>query len=565
MSDTLRIPFVRPEMARPAPYRWQDNVPAGPVSRFDMNTLPLSPAAWPEIAARVARLESCSYPEATYWPLREAIGRYTGFEAAQIVPGAGCDEVLLMSAALAMGRGDTAIVCKPTYQMYAVATGTAGAVLDPLAPLPGLRLDLEGLMERAPGARLVWLCSPNNPTGEEVPADVVRELCSSCPGLVVVDQAYVEFGGEDLAPLIADHPNLIVARTLSKGWALASLRVGYALASPAIAGALDALRPPGSLSLQSAVAAELALDHVDGMRADVAAYVAERGRMRRGIAAAGGEVLAEAGPFVTFRTPLSSDEAWDRLAADGLVVRTFGHEPLLAGVIRATVQTPPETDRLVSAVAELCGREPLDPEPVPAEHDYLWGRRGTVGRRTRETAIEARLVIDGSGRTRIRTGIAFLDHMLHALAFHACMDLDLDCAGDLEVDEHHTVEDCGIALGQALDRALGDRAGIRRFGDAAAPLDEALARCTVDLGGRGVSAIDLALTGAPVGGVAASLWPHMLDSFARAGRLNLHLESRGSDDHHVVEAAFKALARALREACERDPRRQAVPSTKGAL
>ncbi len=565
MSDT-RIPYVRPEMARPAPYRWQDNVPAGPVSRFDMNTLPLSPAAWPEIAARVARLEACSYPEATYWPLREALGRYVGFPPAQIVPGAGCDEVLLMAAALAMGRGDTALVCKPTYQMYAVSTATAGAALDALPPVAGLELDVEGLLERAPGARVVWLCSPNNPTGEEAPADVVRELCRSCPGLVVVDQAYIEFGGEDLSPLVRELENLVVARTLSKGWALAALRVGYAIASPAIAAALDALRPPGSLSLQSAAAAELALAHADAMRADCTAYVAERGRLARGIAAAGADVIAEAGPFVTFRTPVASDEAWQRLAEAGLVVRTFGHEPLLAGVIRATVQTPPESDLLVAGVAALCGAPVPELEPAPAAHDYLWGRRGTVERRTRETAIDARLVIDGSGRTAVRTGIGFLDHMLHALAFHACMDLDLDCAGDLDVDEHHTVEDCGIALGQALDRALGDRAGIRRFGDASAPLDEALATCTVDLGGRGVSAIDLGLSSQPVGGVAASLWPHLLDSFARAGRVNLHLQARGADDHHVVEAAFKALARALREACEPDPRRgSALPSTKGAV
>ena len=128
------IPFVRPEMARPAPYRWQDNVPPGPVSRFDMNTLPLSPAAWPEIAAQVARLPSSSYPEATYRPLREAIGRFTGFDWTQVVPGAGCDELLLMCGALAMGRGDHAVVCKPTYQMYAVASATGNLVVTPATP-----------------------------------------------------------------------------------------------------------------------------------------------------------------------------------------------------------------------------------------------------------------------------------------------------------------------------------------------------------------------------------------------------------------------------------------------
>ncbi len=565
MTEQL-LTHVRPELARPAPYRWQDNVPAGPVSRFDMNTLPLSPAAWPRIAAEVARLEACAYPEATYRPLREAIGRYVGLPWTQIVPGAGCDEVLLLAGTLAMGRGDTALVCKPTYQMYSVATAMAGGTLVALPPRDGLALDLEGLLERAPGARMIWLCSPNNPTGEDVPAATVAELCAACPGLVVVDQAYLEFGGIDHAPLIAEHDNLIVCRTFSKGWALASLRVGYALANPAIAGALDALRPPGSLSLQAATAVELALSEVEEMRADCVAYVAERGRLRRALAAAGAEVLAEAGPFVTVRTVASSDDAWQTLADEGLVVRTFGHEPLLANVIRVTVQTPPENDDLVAAIAALTGGTPPAPEPVPVEHDRLWGRRGTVRRATRETTIATRLVIDGSGTCTIDTGLGFLDHMLHALAFHGCIDLDLQVTGDLHVDEHHTTEDVGIALGQALDRALGARQGIARFADASAPLDEALATCVIDLGGRGVSVIKLALSGQPVGGIAASLWPHMLDSLARAARVNLHLSATGDDDHHIVEAAFKALARALRIACAADPRRAgAAPSTKGVL
>ena len=134
------------------------------------------------------------------------------------------------------------------------------------------------------------------------------------------------------------------------------------------------------------------------------------------------------------------------------------------------------------------------PAPAPGAagaRPRVWGRRGTASRRTRETTIDVAVDLDGSGRSRIATGVGFLDHMLTALATHGLLDLELSCSGDLHVDEHHTVEDCGIALGQALDRALGDRTGIHRFGDARAPLDEALARCTVDLGGRGVVALDL--------------------------------------------------------------------------
>jgi imidazoleglycerol-phosphate dehydratase len=156
--------------------------------------------------------------------------------------------------------------------------------------------------------------------------------------------------------------------------------------------------------------------------------------------------------------------------------------------------------------------------------------------------------------------------MLTALAFHSLTDLRLSCVGDLWVDEHHTVEDVAIALGTAFDRALGDRAGIARYGDARAPLDEALCHATVDLGGRGHAAVDLPLRDVRVGGLPASLVPHFFDSLSRAGRLAIHLQGHGDDDHHMVEAAFKALALALRQAVAVDPGRAgSLPSTKGAI
>jgi imidazoleglycerol-phosphate dehydratase len=166
----------------------------------------------------------------------------------------------------------------------------------------------------------------------------------------------------------------------------------------------------------------------------------------------------------------------------------------------------------------------------------------------------------------VATGIGMLDHMLTALAAHSLMDLELRCTGDLWVDEHHTVEDVAIVLGATIDRALGERAGIRRFGDARAPLDEAVAHAVVDLGGRGIARIELPLRGERVGALPATLVPHFFDSLSRHGRIGIHLSGTGEDDHHLLEAAFKALALALRQAWEPDPRRGgAVPSTKGSL
>jgi imidazoleglycerol-phosphate dehydratase len=192
-------------------------------------------------------------------------------------------------------------------------------------------------------------------------------------------------------------------------------------------------------------------------------------------------------------------------------------------------------------------------------------RQARVERGTAETHVVVRLDLDGSGAANIRTGVGFFDHLLTSLAHHALIDLDVEAEGDLEVDEHHTVEDVGLAVGQALAEALGDRSGIRRFGDAAVPMDEALARCALDLSGRPYTVLDLAFVGERIGTLSTQLVPHALEAFARTAGLTLHLEASGRVDHHVAEAAFKALARALREAVERDPRRPGVPSTKGSL
>lgn len=191
--------------------------------------------------------------------------------------------------------------------------------------------------------------------------------------------------------------------------------------------------------------------------------------------------------------------------------------------------------------------------------------RAEITRETLETRIALELALDGTGRAEVKTGIGFLDHMLISLARHARLDLRLSCEGDLEVDDHHSVEDTALALGQALDRALGERRGIARFGYAYAPLDEALARAVVDLSGRPAAVIELGLERERLGTLSCENVPHFFASLATAGRMALHLDVlRGANDHHRIEAAFKALALALRQAVATEGP-DAVPSTKGTL
>jgi imidazoleglycerol-phosphate dehydratase len=192
-------------------------------------------------------------------------------------------------------------------------------------------------------------------------------------------------------------------------------------------------------------------------------------------------------------------------------------------------------------------------------------RSAHIERTTSETAITVALDLDGRGEARVSTGIGFLDHLLTALARHARLDLKLECRGDLDIDDHHTTEDCGLMLGRALDQALGERNGIRRFGSAYAPLDEALARAVVDISGRPCSIIKLDLERERLGDLSCENVPHFLQSLATAAKLTLHVDLlRGSNDHHRSEAAFKAVALALRQAVCRS-KFDDIPSTKGVL
>jgi imidazoleglycerol-phosphate dehydratase len=193
-------------------------------------------------------------------------------------------------------------------------------------------------------------------------------------------------------------------------------------------------------------------------------------------------------------------------------------------------------------------------------------REAEARRTTKETDVRVRLVLDGSGESKVSTGVAFLDHMLELFARHGLFDLEVECRGDLHIDDHHSVEDVAITLGQALAQALGDKAGIARYGSAYVPMDEALCRAVVDLSGRFYLVYEVETRRQTIGNFSVELAEHFWRSLAEAARCNLHIDClRGRNTHHILEGTFKAVARALRQAVERDPRVSGVPSTKGVL
>jgi histidinol-phosphate aminotransferase len=486
------------------------------IIRFDQNVPSLPGVPQVPIGDSWARLND--YPDGSYCELREAAAEYVGVEPEQIVPGAGGDQLISLAARTYLAPGRRACVFPPTYSVYAIASGVEGAEV----------------VSNPEDAHLIWVCNPNNPTGSLIDPQKIAELARAHPkAAVVVDEAYFEYGGATAVPLIAGAPNLIVLRTLSKAFGLAALRVGYAVAAPEVAAELDRRREPGPVSAPSARVAAAALRNP---RLDVEETIAERERMRTALVAAGIDCPPSAANFVL----VPGDRA-DELEAQGLVVRR------VAGAARITIRMPAENDRILAALGAAAEASPR--------------RSALVVRTTAETSLRIALDLDGLGRIRADTGIGFLDHLLAQLAHHGGLDLDLAAGGDVDVDEHHTVEDVMAALGDALGQALDGRTGVTRYGSATVPMDEARATAVVDLVRRPHAEVAMRFEGDRVGGLAITLLPHALERFAMQAGITMHVDAAGTDDHHVAEAAFKALGRALREACAPGT----AGSTKGAL
>lgn len=192
-------------------------------------------------------------------------------------------------------------------------------------------------------------------------------------------------------------------------------------------------------------------------------------------------------------------------------------------------------------------------------------RTASIERTTLETKVAVTVDLDGTGTTNVSTGVGFLDHLLTSLGHHSLIDLSVSCEGDLHIDDHHSVEDTMLVLGEALAAALGDRAGISRYGNATVPMDEALGVCAIDVGGRPYSLIQATFGGQSIGNFTTQNFEHGLEAFARTAGFTLHLTATGRNDHHVAEAGIKSVARALRMAVETDDRRRGIASTKGTM
>ena len=374
MSPT---PVTYQSPVQPASYSWEAtdeevaaryDVPLGEIVRFDLNTSPEPPGLVGDLLAR-GRFETSlsEYPPSDYRRLVEAAADTYGVASDELLVGAGADEILDLIGKAFLPPGSSAVIPVPSYAMYRVVTEQRPATVAAVTRRPaeaGWAIDVDALRLAARDARLVWLCSPNNPTALAEPPGAIASLlegmaadaaaAGSEPAIVALDEAYAEFVDESLLALRFDHPNLVVVRTASKAYALAGLRVGFAVARPETIARIAPYRPPGSVSTVSVTAVTAALRAPEAMRANVARVETERDRLADGLRGAGWRI----GPSVT-NFLLADFGSADRAAATaeallrrGLVPRTFGAGHVLAGHLRVTVRNRDENDRLIAAAGE---------------------------------------------------------------------------------------------------------------------------------------------------------------------------------------------------------------------
>lgn len=514
------------------------------------------------------------YPRHSRELLQQRLAAIKNLNPEQVFLGNGSDEAIdLILRCFANPGHDEIMVFPPTFGMYAVSAAMNDLHVIQVPLNRDFQIDVQAaLAASTPNTKAMFVCHPNNPSGNTQTRETLVALLEQFHGLVVVDEAYADFSpGESLLPMLNSYPNLIVLQTFSKAWGLAGARVGMAYASAEIIEVLNKVRFPYNLSLPDSQLAIEALNRYAEYKMNVKATIANRQELATNLQVMPGvvHIYPSKANFLLVKTT-DGNAMYNFLRNKGIITRNRSSEPGCEDCIRITVGTAFENKQLLAAWNNYPENQALADELLQktaiGEYDQLLfakDRTAIVRRATAETNITVRLNLEGTGRANISTGIGFLDHMLHQIARHGLFDLDITAAGDLHIDPHHTIEDTAITLGQAFKQALGNKAGIERYGFAL-PMDDSEAKVLVDFGGRLFFKWKANFSAPLTGEVPTSLYEHFFRSFAEACQANLHIKAKGKDDHHKIEAIFKAFARALRMAVTRN-NTNILPSTKGKL
>ena len=523
------------------------------------------------------------YPDPSQARLKRRIAEIKGVDVQNIFVGNGSDEAIDLCFRIFCNPGlDNAIAIAPSYGMYSTCAAVNDVEMREVLLNDDFSLPVERLLDAADNnSKLLFICSPNNPTGNVFPREEIERILQEFDGMVVLDEAYIDFADEPgMLRSLENWPNLIILQTLSKAWGMAGLRAGLAFASNYVMRLFAQVKYPYNINVATLSAVEKLLKA--GVDDRVKLIKEQRAFMEQKLS--GMECVWRVYPsqanFLLVQVDNAAD-LYNYLLGEGIIVRDRSRMPLCDNTLRITIGTPQENVRLLRAIAEydikrygsraeggpLAEGKSLAEGELVAERELLQeyeSRSARVIRTTNETSVSVSVDLDNSGTGGISTGLSFLDHMLMQIVHHGGIMLTINASGDLEVDEHHTMEDVAITLGQALSKALGEKRGIERYGFAL-PMDESEAIVLLDFGGRIDFKWEVTFYGERVGDVPTQMFRHFFQSLCSAMNCNLHISARGENDHHIAEAIFKAFARALKAAVRREPFNYEIPSSKGLL
>ena len=518
--------------------------------RLDANENPFPPLIEGSLAANVNR-----YPEPQPARLKAAMAALYGVQPLNLVVTRGADDAIdMLVRAYCRPETDAVAICTPSFSAYAHFVRLQGARLIEVPLTAQFDFDADAFLAavlREQNLKLAFICTPNNPTGNEVDPALILKVADALPHTIIVaDEAYLDFSTtRSLAAEAIQRPNLVVLKTLSKAYGLAGARVGCAIGDQALMDIAARALPPypmPSLSVDAAVAAlspsrravhEERIDRLKADRSRLADLLQGSPIVRRVYGSGGNFLFLEVDDAPALSAKLRS-----------LGIRVRFRPNAAPGGVRVTIGTDAENEALLRAFGVAV--EPANP------------RRAEVIRDTKETQITVAVDLDRAAPRKIDSGVPFYDHMLDQIAAHGGFSLVLDCDGDTEIDGHHSIEDCAIALGSALSGALGSKRGIRRFGFTL-PMDEAQAQVLIDLSGRPYCRFEGEFAATSIGEYPTQMTRHVFRSLADSMGAAIHVKVDGENDHHKTEACFKAFGRALRDAIRLEG--DALPSTKGVL
>jgi len=492
------------------------------------------------------------YPDPSQKKLKQLYSEVTGIPSENLFAGNGSDEAIdLLIRVFCEPGTDNIVTISPTYGMYRTAAAVNDIKCTEVPLEAGFSLNPQKVLNACDAkTKIIFLCSPNNPTGNLLKKDSVEIVIRNFGGIVVVDEAYIDFSDDEgFAGKISEFSNLVVLRTLSKAWGMAGLRVGFAIASASLVSILGKVKYPYNVNTLSQQKAVNLLKR--GNKSQVDAVIGERERVASELKQISDviEVFPSDANFLLVRFK-DSKEVFRRLLESGIIVRDRSSAEGCRGALRISIGTRSENSLLLERLRGAGTGNALS---------LLCKQRSTA-----ETMISVKIDPGGNLDNEVSTGIPFFNHMLEQIPVHGGFSMQLWAEGDLENGAHHTIEDVAIVLGEALAEIVAAVPGNNRYGFSL-PMDESSASVLIDTGGRAFLKWEADFPANYVEGVESDMFRHFFDTLSRSMRATIHVKAGGSNAHHVAEAIFKAFARALRCALSTSGRDSKIQSSKGVL